>query len=246
MTPVESICNLLYISYSYCRSPKWYRLFDGDVLSMLHFARQERSMAKDPRDLAARVLAKQASNFIAEGEELRENLLALLTRDEEIVRGIDDCLAGARALGHPLDFPVLRREGHERNQHQTYITYRGALRNALIKLLETQRQRLAAAVQDDSATKDRPAISEIVLERLLAAGDVGSKAADIREFIEKTYDIEIHEKTAGMTLYRLQVQGKVRREGHTWFFVPQSAETKNPGVAAPGPNHSESDQKGGA
>ena len=50
-----------------------------------------------------------------------------------------------------------------------------------------------------------------------------------------TYRGEIHEKTVGMTLYRLLQDKLVRREGHTWFLVPQPiAETKNPGGETPG------------
>lgn len=80
-----------------------------------------------------------------------------------------------------------------------------------------------------------PKIQDILLQRLQEAGETGSKAAPLRQYIEDTYTIEIHEKTVGMTLYRLLRKGLVRREGHIWFFVPQEdAETKNPGVRAPG------------
>ncbi len=79
-----------------------------------------------------------------------------------------------------------------------------------------------------------PTIQEILLERLQEAGDKGSKAAPLRHHIHQTYNVEIHEKTVGMTLYRLLKKGLVRREGHVWFFVPQDAETKNPGAPTPG------------
>ena len=85
--------------------------------------------------------------------------------------------------------------------------------------------------------KTRPPIRELVLERTKGLSPNGLKAAEIREFIEKTYPNsgKLHEKTVGMTLYRLLQDGLVRREGHTWFFAPPKAEAKNPGVAAPGP-----------
>jgi hypothetical protein len=89
-----------------------------------------------------------------------------------------------------------------------------------------------AALFDSPA--DRPTIKELVLGRLKAAGAVGSKARPIREFIEKVYSTELHEKTVGMTLYRLSLDGLVRRKGQTWFIAPQAAETMNPGVGAPG------------
>jgi hypothetical protein len=81
---------------------------------------------------------------------------------------------------------------------------------------------------------EAPKIRNLTIDRLKAAGDAGTKAAVIREFIEKTYNFQIHEKTVGMTLYRLSLDKRARREGHTWFFVPPPAATENPGVSAPG------------
>lgn len=83
--------------------------------------------------------------------------------------------------------------------------------------------------------RERPSIRQIVLDRLADAGEGGAKAIDIRKYIETTYSEEIHEKTVGMTLYRLLQDELVRRQGHTWFLVPQNtAETKNPGGETPG------------
>lgn len=48
------------------------------------------------------------------------------------------------------------------------------------------------------------------------------KAADIRSRVEADLARRFHDKTAGMTLYRLSKSGHVRREGHRWFFVPDS------------------------
>lgn len=93
---------------------------------------------------------------------------------------------------------------------------------------------ISASVQSVQTKAAMPRLSDIALDRLKAAGTEGSKAAPIQDFIERTYSTKIHEKTVGMTLYRLLKTGKVRREGHLWFFVPPDAATKNPGVGAPG------------
>jgi hypothetical protein len=93
---------------------------------------------------------------------------------------------------------------------------------------------LEAGVETEQKIVNRPSVREIALERLELASEEGLKAADLREFIETTYAGEIHEKTVGMTLYRLLKDGLVRREGHKWFFVPQNAERKNPGAGTPG------------
>ncbi len=85
--------------------------------------------------------------------------------------------------------------------------------------------------------KPRPPLREILLEQLKIAGSKGAKAATLRDYVERTYGMVTHEKTIGMTLYRLsQEKGKaVRRDGHVWFFGSAEAEKKNPGVSAPGP-----------
>ena len=81
-----------------------------------------------------------------------------------------------------------------------------------------------------------PTIRELTVEWLKTAGDSGIKAATIRQQIESKYHINLHDKTVGMTLWRLSQDGLARREGHTWFFVPPTAETENPGGEAPGSN----------
>lgn len=91
-----------------------------------------------------------------------------------------------------------------------------------------------------------PSVREIVLEQLKGAGTVGLRAANIRDYVLRTYDKVLHEKTVGMTLYRLSLNGQARREGHVWFSVPSKnglplpssseLETESPGAATPGQN----------
>ncbi len=87
--------------------------------------------------------------------------------------------------------------------------------------------------------EEPPKVREIVIERLKVAGEEGTRAAAIREFIEKETAMKIHEKTVGMTLYRLSKDGIARRDGQTWFFVPPKVETENPGGDTPGPFNAE-------
>jgi hypothetical protein len=84
-----------------------------------------------------------------------------------------------------------------------------------------------------SATDGRP-IRELALERLKIAGISGIKAKQIREAVEAARGTKIHEKTVGMTLYRLSNEGLARCSGHTWFYVPPKVETQNPGGGTPG------------
>jgi hypothetical protein len=80
-----------------------------------------------------------------------------------------------------------------------------------------------------------PIIKDVILERLKEAGEAGAKASSIREFIETTYSVKIHEKTVGMSLYRLQKAEKVRRNGLIWFLSTPKADGENPGAGTPGP-----------
>jgi len=76
-------------------------------------------------------------------------------------------------------------------------------------------------------------IKQIVLARLSAAGASGTKIAPIKEFISKL-GVEMHDKTVGMTLYRLSKDGLARRDGRTWFYVAPKEETENPGAGGAG------------
>ena len=59
--------------------------------------------------------------------------------------------------------------------------------------------------------------------------------ATIKEFIA-SQNIEMHDKTVGMTLYRLSKDGLARRDGRTWFYVAPKEETENPGDGGAGAN----------
>lgn len=71
-------------------------------------------------------------------------------------------------------------------------------------------------------------IREAVLEQLRKAGEVGAKAGDIRRVIEDKLGRKLHDKTIGMTLYRLSQRGFSRRDGWTWYATAKAAETETP------------------
>ncbi|HWK86318.1 MAG TPA: hypothetical protein VNQ34_02305 [Xanthobacteraceae bacterium] len=87
-------------------------------------------------------------------------------------------------------------------------------------------------VPEEPAAKgaNAPTVREGILEKLTSLHPRGSKAADLQKYLETAYSMKLHDKTVGMTLYRLSQEKppRVRRQGHTWFFVPQHAETRNP------------------
>lgn len=78
-------------------------------------------------------------------------------------------------------------------------------------------------------------VREVVLGYLRHAFPEGAKASEIRKFVENVRKAPLHEKTIGMTLYRLSKDGIVERKGgRTWFYVPSQTEAENPGGATPG------------
>lgn len=68
-------------------------------------------------------------------------------------------------------------------------------------------------------------IRAAILEYLGAMGDKGAKVGQVKQHLADAYGITVHEKTPGMTLYRLLKEGLVDREGRTWF-VKAELETK--------------------
>lgn len=65
----------------------------------------------------------------------------------------------------------------------------------------------------------RKPFKERALELLAEAYPKPLKASEIQKKIEKEYRAKYHDKTAGMSLYRLSNDGAVRREGHFWFYI---------------------------
>jgi hypothetical protein len=208
-------------------------------------------------------ILRERDELLAKRAHLMEQRAALLTELRQADRRLADCRATARFFGLTIDFPEDEAEQIGRIDRQRVDRER-ALRMAE-RELEMRRSQIEemkkrqAKVQSElvflSPPPNQPkepignlavippvaakTIREISLDRLVAAGGSGTKAAAIREFYERTYGKPIHEKTVGMTLYRLQNDGLVRRDGHTWFLAPPKAEMENPGGETPGPINSD-------
>jgi hypothetical protein len=86
--------------------------------------------------------------------------------------------------------------------------------------LPRYRLRLGQTSLFEPAADGEGSIREAVIDQLKKAGTEGAKAADIRREIEKKLGRKLHEKTIGMTLYRLSLKGQSKREGLTWIHVP--------------------------
>jgi hypothetical protein len=145
---------------------------------------------------------------------------------------INACKATCRSLGYDREDEQSWNEALALFREDANELYNRTKPEGL-PFIVTQPMEAASEVEPPRETvpeTQRPPIKQIAVDRLLATGEAGLRASDIREYIERTYpsSTAIHEKTVGMTLYRLLKEGLVRRKGHVWFFVPPKAETKNP------------------
>ena len=113
-------------------------------------------------------------------------------------------------------------------------------------LVASMRSSVAARLPGQAApaqpTSKTPRVRDIVLDLLSAAGTNGVKAAAITRYIATTYQAQLHDKTVGMTLYRLSKEKAVHRKGQTWFFGPPEdassmEDPENPGADTPGLTH---------
>jgi hypothetical protein len=87
------------------------------------------------------------------------------------------------------------------------------------------------------AVTAKPNIANLILQRLQEMAGQGQKSSDIKRWLKNAHNIEVHDKTPGMSLYRLSQEKppRVHRKGHTWFFgPPQEGEAENPGAVTPG------------
>lgn len=195
----------------------------------------------DPIRIAVEALQEKATELVEERVAIRRRMLEDAVRDQEIERDINGCFGGAKALGAEIEVFQFQPSVNQAVSFNNFISGRNAIAGTYKILKEPFGVEDDANVEDEGdengSSPEMPRIADIVLERLRIAGTDGSKAAEIRRHILRTYKADIHEKTVGMTLYRLQKDGKVARDGHTWFLA--SSEAKNPGAATPGPNNSQ-------
>jgi hypothetical protein len=196
-----------------------------------------------PAAIAA-IVAKR-DEILKERADIRAKSAALSMRDRELDRELADCRAAARLFGAKIEFPADDTpiiDGQRRfvaswrtldsAQHIAPVTGSLSVKPATAKSAHTEKA--LAAIQEAlnlAEPSEMPRISDVVLDRLKAAGKNGTKAAPIQRYIESTYGKKIHDKTVGMTLYRLAKDELVQRDGHTWFITEKGM---NPGAVTPG------------
>jgi hypothetical protein len=165
----------------------------------------------DPQPTVATLLAHWLVAFVtadvvqAQKREMEERLAALNAR-------MSDCQAGLRVFG----YDTARREDWSR----LWAEHREAAERLIGVPHAASTTRVAA---DAPPAPYAPKVKDLVLARLEAAGETGTRSGPIHDWIAQRHRMTLHPKTVGMTLYRLARAGRARRAGQTWFFVPREA-----------------------
>lgn len=77
------------------------------------------------------------------------------------------------------------------------------------------------SIEGKTETSEPPNIRDLIINKLKRSSkEFGVTSAVIRRYLENDLHVSMHEKTVGMTLYRLSRDGLVRREGRNWFYIP--------------------------
>lgn len=183
-------------------------------------------MDESTRKAALEAVFEKLAGFIDERHSIQIEITELNRRNLRIDQELADCAAAARLFGATAQ-EIENQIEKATNESQEIDRMDRAVTRAI-----------RTGAVGPATPSQMPKIKDIVLDRLRAAGPSGTKAAQIREFIDMMYGSDanpIHEKTVGMSLYRLLKQGLAHRRGLIWIFGPDPSGTKNPGGDAPGP-----------
>jgi len=72
-----------------------------------------------------------------------------------------------------------------------------------------------------------PRIKDAILGHLREVGEAGTTARAVRQHLKDVHNLTVHEKTPGMTLYRLLKDGLVSRQGRTWYAKATAENNEN-------------------
>jgi hypothetical protein len=136
------------------------------------------------------------AQYHAAGARIDAARAAIRSAEEEkseFLRRIQDCLAAARVLDFDLASEMKNGD------------------SAAVPLAEPIKS-------PENQQKMSQTIRDLVLEAAHQAFPNPIRASAVRKDIERLRGSQLHEKTIGMTLYRLSQEGLVRRSGIDWFF----------------------------
>ncbi|MCH7543171.1 MAG: hypothetical protein IIB65_06000 [Proteobacteria bacterium] len=152
---------------------------------------------------ALEAIADKRRGLEAQHADVRALIQDKMKRLRSIERGLEDCDAASRLFGQ-----------HEAADDASEFTGGG-------KPKVTPPRELGGTPSPLTQTVPslKPSFKEAAIEFLQKVYPRGLKATHIRALTQSHYGISAHEKTAGMTLYRLKKEGLVRRNGLYWYFL---------------------------
>ncbi len=225
----------------------------------------------DLQKAAAAKIFAQRDRLLRERSALRDEQVKLSVRDREIERELAECQAAAKffdVVFDPLendqeiielrerirmyrsraeDFRTRGSSGEASSWLRRAAEFEERLRSLSDqKLAEFGQKSLVLASAEVGADEPAPArqakVKDAVLNRLREIAPNGERSLALRQYIERVNLLHVHEKTVGMTLYRLSQEGIVHRKGQTWFYGPQAEQVlpavpENPSAGALGSTH---------
>jgi hypothetical protein len=205
-------------------------------LSALDSAQELREMASPDTNIGVEILRKRDALLLKRHRLQRLNavITALM---EEVDLELADCVAAGRAFGLSVPLPnwsnVLRTSLDEEMERVERIVGWGPWEKPLEEREKDQEllcqlfEKLDEWQFRPSRSAPIPSLRHIVVERLQAAGEEGTTAADIRAHARACVSVGFHQKTIGMTLNRLAKRGLARREGRVWHWVSGGSKTQD-------------------
>lgn len=195
----------------------------------------------DEQDVAAIVAilirAFRAKEEIAEAREVMKKANERIAAANRIVSSAYGSLElfGFTTDDENVNLWDLVREAIGEDYNRGIAIAQGSQMPPLLKKM-SDGQPLTGAVQESLGIGDKLEVTIVrrpvhiraaILEYLRTLGADGAKVAQVKQHLADAYDLTVHEKTPGMTLYRLLKDGLVRREGRTWFAIPSIENKEN-------------------
>lgn len=167
---------------------------------------------------ALRTIADKRRDLETQHAEVRALIQREMKRLRAIERELEDCDAASRIFGQ-------QGAGDEAGEFTA---------GATAKITSPRELGGAPSPLAPTVPSLKPSFKEAAVEFLQKVYPRGLKATHIRALAQSHYGITAHEKTAGMTLYRLKKEGLVRRNGFYWYsLAPESHPAGDIDVRAP-------------
>ena len=152
---------------------------------------------------ALEAIADKRRGLEEQHAEVRALIQNEMKRLRSIERELEDCDAASRIFGQ-----------HEAAEDTNEVTAAGQP-----KITSPRELGGTPSPFTQTVPSLKPSFKEAAIEFLQKVYPRGLKATHIRALAQSHYGIGAHEKTAGMTLYRLKKEGLVRRNGLYWYSL---------------------------